>query len=219
MTPERKSIILKTGLGLAALLVLTLVGAFVGKRFFTPNQHNPAKHGTVQVRLGPGWTAAERATILSEFPMLERLGPRFEWAPDGDLSAPSPPGPVRGIIRHVVVYRGDWGPAGCRSRGFGAGYYDTVAYTVWVDPVCAPGEALAAVFAHEVGHALGMGHVCRSAGDTTPDARCSPVGYDPHSVMNPGMPEASGLDLSVPPLAPSYKDLEEFNRVMLIRPE
>ena len=41
------------------------------------------------------------------------------------------------------------------------------------------------VFIHELGHFLGMDHVCRSAGETR-DFTCSPVGYDPDSIMNPG---------------------------------
>lgn len=212
LTPRRKAVLLRIGIGFAVLLALTALAIFVGHKFFTPNQHSPARYGTVQIRLGPGWSADERARMGAEFHLLNRLGPKFEWAPAGDASPPSPPGPKEtSFVRRVVVYRGDWGPERCTTPGFGAGYYDTVTMVVWIDPVCAPGEGLAATLAHEIGHSIGMRHICRSAGDTTAD--CAPGVYDPASLMNPGLPEFSG-GAFVPPLAPSYQDLAEFNRAI-----
>lgn len=206
---------LKIAIGLGALLALTGIAILIGRRVGTPDQHDPARFGTVQVRLGPGWPASERARLATELARLHRLGPDFRWAP---ATPETPPGwvPDGRKLFTVVVNRGDWGPTSCNL--YGAGYYDTLRRTVHIDPVCAPGEMLESAFGHEIGHALGMMHVCRSAGETR-DHECSPVGFDRLALMNPTAGVELGFmtgtpiaDLGPPALDPTFKDLEEFLR-------
>lgn len=213
LTPNTK----RTALfALVGVLILAAIGAGLyafGKKVGTPDQHNPARFGVVQVYLPGSWEPAERARILAELPRLNRLGPLFEPYP-ADRPEPQV---IWDRTRHVqvaVILRGDWGPDSCRM--FGIGNYNEVTHLIHVDPVCGPGDALASAAAHELGHFLGMGHVCRSAGESR-DFRCSPVGYDPDSIMNPAMSldggdSGSSFVTGLPPLSPSFKDLEEFLR-------
>lgn len=216
MTPNTKRTVL---FALVGMLILFAIGGALyafGKHVGTPDQHSPARYGVVQVYLRGGWSPDERARIGAELSRLNRLGPLFEWyrAELQPEPEPTPTTDPHAHVRVAVVVRGEWGPAGCRM--FGIGNYSTVNHLIHVDPVCGPGDALASAVAHELGHFLGMNHVCRSAGESR-DFTCSPVGYDPDSIMNPAMSldgaeSGSSFPTGLPPLSPSFKDLAEFNR-------
>ncbi len=83
-----------------------------------------------------------------------------------------------------------------------------------VDPACAAGYTeLRAAVGHEIGHALGMGHVCFTAGEL---ADCS-VGIGP-AMMNPQIAYGDILDampgdpLGVATDVPTALDLSEYSR-------
>lgn len=210
--PVKKTLlVVLAALGFALLVV---GGILFGRAVGTPDQHNPEVYGTVQVRLDPSWHPDERARMEPQLARMNRLGPTFEWAPASNTEAPGRSRTV-GLLYTAVVRRGDWGPDGCRTTG--VAFYDTWRHVIWIDPVCAPGEILPAALGHELGHFLGMRHICRSAGERGA-YQCSPVGYDRASIMNPsialdpGVAELlNGRDPNAPPpLDPSFEDLAEF---------
>jgi len=202
-------------IGLIVLLLLVLFGRAVG----TPDQHNPEVYGTVQIRLAPDWRPDERARMEPQLARLNKLGPLFIWAPPGSTD-PIGVGPGPRLVQTALVNRGTWGPAGCQETG--VAFYDTFRKVIWIDPVCAPGELLPYALGHELGHFLGMRHVCRSAGEGG-SYECSPVGFDRASLMNPSVSLDPGTTAVMgggdpnapPPLDPSFKDLEEFLRVLV----
>jgi hypothetical protein len=107
----------------------------------------------------------------------------------------------------------------------GAGRYEIETSDVWVDPGCAPGEEFVAAVMHEVGHWMGMGHVCHDAVDTRAAAadrhelaRCSSVGQglafmNPHTAY--GAEELEFEQAASFPVAttqPTALDHAEFDR-------
>ena len=176
---------------LALAVILVLVLNLVWK---APTQHDPATYGAVVVELDPAWTPTERGNIARALDNLERLGPDFNLTP-----TPRP--------ESVRIVR--WHSPDCGS--FGVGRHTLGTHVVEVDPACTTGPtALRAAVAHELGHALGMHHVCRQAG---PREECSPVGHG-DAMMNPQLGEfdAHG-EYTVPQDEPTALDLAEFRRV------
>lgn len=164
-----------------------------------PSQHDPAAYGTVAVYYAPDdWASSYRDVFREELRVLDRLGPRFvEAATEAEATV---------VVRH-------WVSPDCAAA---AARWTRGTRVVELDPVCLPGTlVLRTAFQHEVGHALGLAHVCRRAGDA-PD--CSPVGFGP-ALMNPfvvtgdagpGFEEA--YVGQVPHFEPSELDLAEFRR-------
>ena len=99
-------------------------------------------------------------------------------------------------------------PASCTC----AGLYTLGSAVARIDESRTPGElAWESVAAHELGHWLGLQHVCRYQGEA---ADCSPVGYGP-AVMNPSVYEQAlpdGAD-AIPTTSFTTLDLLECNRV------
>ncbi|TXH11333.1 MAG: hypothetical protein E6R04_01765 [Spirochaetes bacterium] len=88
------------------------------------------------------------------------------------------------------------------------GSYTSETNYALVDPRCSTtDQQFRAVVVHELGHWLGMRHVCRPDGKTT-DV-CSPVGRG-EAVMNPN---TSVNQVSIP----NRLDIAEYNRVCWIR--
>jgi hypothetical protein len=183
------------GAALAALLAFTL--ALVGCD--PPTQADPVRYGTVEVFIAPEWLSLDRARIRDELRNLAALGPRFVEAGEGGRST-----------ARVIVQ-----PYDAQGCSLGAGRWTIGSRVVEIDPTCTPGDtAFRQAVGHEVGHVLGMSHVCAHEGDA-PD--CSPVGYGP-AMMAPrlggvvrfGFGEAFSDSLGDD--VPTELDLAEYRR-------
>lgn len=180
------------------LPVLLTLACFVS---CAPSQHDEARYGMVRVGLGAPlddagpWREDQLAALLSELGALDSLGPRFVAVDEGSAQ--------------VVVRPFDSGA----SCGHGVGRYAIGADYVEVDPACTRGyDELKAAVAHEIGHWLGMRHVCMRGGETSDcdDA----VGYGA-AVMNPRVAydatcAGCGPDDSVATTMPTALDLREY---------
>jgi hypothetical protein len=144
---------------------------------------------------GP-WRADQLAELRAELHALDALGPSFVEASEAAAS--------------IVVRPFDSGP-GCVR---GAGRFAVGTAYVEIDPACAAGyAALRAAVGHEIGHAIGMAHVCTYDGEA-PD--CSPVGVG-FAMMNPSLsygdttdPASTVSDIASD--APTDLDLAEYRR-------
>lgn len=154
-----------------------------------PTQNDPVRYGVVKVWIAPGWISYDTGRIRDAMRTLQRLGPVFiETTIESEAD--------------VTVHR--FKSSDCTLDG--AGGWIVGSTRVEVDPVCAAGDdAFRSIVSHEVGHAVGMQHVCRFAGEST---FCSPVGYG-DAVMNPTI----RTDDAVPDDVPTELDLAEFRRV------
>ena len=137
-----------------------------------PSQADPALYGTVTVFIDPGWLQLDQTRIRDELVLLSALGPRFVEAGTGNRAT------SRVIVQPFDSY-------GC---SLGAGRWLVGTRIVEIDPTCTPGDSLfRQAVGHEVGHAIGMTHICLHPHDA-PD--CSPVGYGP-AMMNPRLNAAT----------------------------
>jgi hypothetical protein len=180
--------------------ILMVVAIFAASCADAPSQHDPARHGRVLVFYGADdWTSQQRDAFAAELLAMEALGPDFTLATE--------------LAADVVVRHWDSGD-GCTH---GAADYTAATHTIRIDPVCTHGDLeLRTALGHELGHFLGMTHVCRSSGELPV---CSPVGTGA-ALMNPrlsyGDPEITTdrvYDGEVAPVWPHALDLAEFNRV------
>lgn len=172
---------------LAALAAVALLA-----RCEPATQHDPDRYGRVTVFLASDWLPVDRPRLREALANLARLGPAFvetEFASSAD-----------------VVLRPFASP-GCAL----AGRHTVGTRIAEVDPACTPGDtAFRTAVAHEVGHVLGMAHVCRREAEA---ADCSPVGYG-SAVMNPYLWEQKDPLDPVPFTdRPTDLDLAEFRRV------
>jgi hypothetical protein len=168
-----------------------------------PTQSDPVRYGTVTVFIAPEWLNLDKGRIREELRNLDALGPHFVEAGEGNRSA-----------ARIVVQ-----PFDAQGCTLGAGRWEVGSRVVEIDPTCTPGDtAFRQAVGHEVGHALGMTHVCQRAGDA-PD--CSPVGHGP-AMMAPrlggtpviGFGEAFSDTLGED--APTPLDLAEYRRVFAL---
>lgn len=160
----------------------------------TPTQHDPATYGTVRVFIAPEWLPIDRQRIRDELARLGALGPAFVEAGEGGRST-----------AQVVVQ-----PFDSRQCSLGAGRWEVGSRIAEVDPTCTAGDtAFRAAVGHEVGHVLGLHHVCARPGDA-PD--CSPVGYGP-AMMAPTLGSSvEGFDAALSQDEPTVLDLAEYRR-------
>ena len=179
-----------------AILVLALCAC-------TPSQHDPQRFGTVIVAFAPSldgtldWRTDQLPELRAELVALNALGPTFIEASEG--------------AAQIVVRPFDSG-TGCAH---GVGRWTPGTTFVEIDPACAQGYTeLRAAVGHEIGHAIGLSHVCFTAGEA-PD--CSPVGVGP-AMMNPQLSYGDILDampgdpLGVAQDTPTALDLDEYRR-------
>lgn len=177
-----------------ALLVAVLLAC-------APTQHDAPRYGVVRIHFPPGnWASNFTDQFRLAMQDAAALGPDFAVTTDASQAT-------------VIVEHFDSGP-GCRD---GAGRWLTGTNRVQLDPVCLPGLLFQrAAFLHEVGHALGMRHVCRQTGQT---ADCSPIGLGV-AVMNPSLSygDTGGPTFDTaytgptPQWFPTQLDLDEFRR-------
>lgn len=166
-----------------------------------PSQADPARYGTVRVFIDPEWLDVDEALIVRELARLEALGPAFVSAGEGGRST------ARVAVQAFVS----------RDCTTDAAHWEVGSRVVEIDRTCFTSEStFSQAIGHEIGHALGMGHVCLRAGDA---AECSPVGFGP-AMMNPrisadgpgpGFHEA-WLD-ALGEADPTPLDLAEYRRV------
>jgi hypothetical protein len=158
-----------------------------------PSQHDPVRYGEVKVWLGPGWLNYDRQRIEQQLTYLHRLGPAFSLTTDQDAA-------------NVLLYRFE--SPNCEL--FGAGRWFQGSRRVEIDPVCTQGDTVFRMtVGHEIGHVLGMGHVCLRDREVP---NCSPVGYG-QAMMNPFIWERDDAEFWVAQEEPTELDLAEFRRV------
>jgi hypothetical protein len=152
----------------------------------------------VRVCLEPGVIPIHRLWIASAMSSLDELGgPKFSFS-EG---------------RCEVTVR-MWHAPECDHM---AAYHITGTREIYIDPRCAVDELqFRTLFQHEIGHFLGMMHICTAANERPV---CSPVGFG-EAVMNPAINFQSFMNLNGlryihrTPWQPTYLDRLEFQRVM-----
>lgn len=160
----------------------------------SPTQHNPTLYGEVSVYISSEWLDLDKRRIRDQILTMNRLGPRFVETNFGSTA-------------RVIVRRFD--SQNCELTGAGRHFLGT--RIAEIDPVCTPGDtAFRTTVGHEIGHVLGMAHVCKYAGETSD---CSPIGFG-DALMNPILGEDSD---PLTPIrftdSPTELDLMEFRRV------
>lgn len=179
--------------------VALMLGLLLGLVACEPSQHDPARYGTVRVYVSALWRPADAARVREALPRVAALGPEVTETQDSAAAD--------------VIVR-PWESPSCERSG--AGRHVVGTRFADVDPTCAAGDdAFAAFVLHEVGHALGMAHVCVLADDDAPGDPCSPVGR--------GVAVMNRSPFAAPPFAaPGERvavdrftglDLAEFRRV------
>lgn len=160
----------------------------------SPSQHNPSRYGEVSVFIASEWLDIDRRRIREQLLTMNRLGPLFTETSFASTA--------RVIVRRFESQN-------CVTTGAGRHFLGT--RVAEIDPVCTQGDtAFRTTVGHEVGHVLGMAHVCRYDNEVSD---CSPVGRG-DALMNPTLGEDED------PLAPirfydspTELDLAEFRRV------
>lgn len=179
-----------------------LVALVVAVGCDAPSQHDPSRYGEVRVYVDPTWLRVDQAQIEQELTNLNALGPRFVRAEDGERST------ARVIVQPYNTARG------CQLE---AARWIFGTRIVEVDRTCKVSEsAFRQAIGHEIGHALGMNHICERAGDAVD---CSPVGFGDammgprirQSDDGPGFGEVYSGTLGFD--EPTELDLAEFRRV------
>jgi hypothetical protein len=177
-------------LGLFAAMVLIGFAVFGLERLLRPNANDQRAHGEVSVYIPASVASSVAQNTVRE---LSRLGPTFRQVFDSSAA-------------DVVVVTEM--PTTCTS----AGYHRLGTSVATVNITCTHSpEMLQLAMMHEIGHVLGMTHVCKNAITTE---QCSPVGYGP-SMMNPVI-EEGWTDDSVPNSGIQYEitslDIQEYRR-------
>lgn len=180
--------------------------------FKRPNHHDEARWGTVHLQMaeGPnGFSQHHQEVVRGLLPELNRLGPTFIVGGEGDRS-----------IRILNVDLTSGHPGVCDGLGNGRWIRNVATGEAHaeIDPACAHGDMeFQTTVMHEVGHGLGMQHICR-IGESRTD--CSPVGKGP-AVMNSSLVvdrgEEIGFDHVYTGTIPTFEvqdlDIKEFERV------
>jgi hypothetical protein len=128
-------------------------------------QFNPSTYGEVSVFISSEWLDLDKRRIRDQLLTMNRLGPRFVETNFGSTA--------RVIVRRFESQN-------CEISGAGRHFLGT--RVAEIDPVCTPGDtAFRTTVGHEIGHVLGMAHVCKYAGEVSD---CSTVGFG-DALMNP----------------------------------
>lgn len=206
MNSNLKKALIYSGIFTLVVAVIILVLNLVFKR---PNHHNEARWGTVHIRLMEGFSQHHQAQARLILPELNRLGPTFVLGGDGP-----------NVIKVVNVDLTTGRSGQCPDRGVAR--YVTNQLTgeshIEIDPTCTHGNLeFRTALMHEVGHALGMQHICQF-NEKRQD--CSPIGRG-LAVMNPSMlyeeDGEPGLEQAYIGALPTFEiqalDIQEFERV------
>lgn len=172
------------------------------------NNNNPSKYGVYKIRLaGDGWELGERQSIVMDsLKELNRLGPTIMLVDSGE---------------NVAVYLDEERQSSNRTNCFAGIYQELPSPRIKLIPTCIRSNLeFQSTFMHEVGHALGMQHICRKTDDASD---CSTIGYAP-SFMNPALNYGTIFssfrvmgetdeELSIPMVEVTSYDVREFQRV------
>lgn len=170
-----------------------------------PNNHNEQKYGSLDVRLiGEEWNRFNRRALVTEtLPELNRIGPTIRLVDSGE--------DVSVLIDTNSQY----------TRNCYAGEFIASQRVIIIHPSCITSTIeLKSTFMHEIGHALGIGHICRRQGEVND---CSPRTYG-ISVMNPGLDYTDTFEStsvfneinnasSVPMIEITDKEITEFKLI------
>jgi hypothetical protein len=169
-----------------------------------PSQMDAAAYGTVHVWYGEDsdWSSQQREQLDLQLVAMGPIGPAFvrvATLAESDVS-----------VRH-------WDSLSSTCSN-GVARYTYSTRMIEIDPVCTQGFLeFRSAFGHELGHASGLGHVCRAV-DQLPGAQCSSVGTG-LAMMNPRVrysdPEITfdTYEGEVAIVDPTPLDLAEFRRV------
>lgn len=191
MTTETKKKGLIIGLVMFGLFALVVFMAHLTNKLTRPNA-NDNRLGTVSVYFPATVPTQVTTNTLAE---LSRLGPTFTQA-------------ANSYTADVVV------TTSYQDNCTSAGYHRlaTNVATIFTNCTHSP-EMMQLALMHEIGHVLGMTHVCRNA--ITNETTCSPVGYGP-AFMNPVIEDGYTEDL-VPNRGLQYEltslDIAEYRRI------
>jgi hypothetical protein len=215
MEQTKRNVILGSIFAVLAL-ALIIIPILVFRR---PNSNNQARWGQVHIHLSENFSQHHKEQASLAARELSRLGPTFVIGGEGPNS-----------VEVISVDLTDGRPANCSRRGVAR--YDLTPRgesKIFIDPTCTQGNLeFRTAFMHEIGHALGMQHICLPSEERND---CSPVGRG-FAVMNPNIVQEStepehSIDSSDPGPVPTFEiqelDLREFERVArpgqpLIRP-
>lgn len=190
--------------GVVSLIVVAaaLQSCVVQKQPTTPQLPDPH---AIRVEFLPSldtawtWRSDQMDQAHTVLKALHAFGPSFEVATDGVASF---------TVR--MWYSDDRCTQGV-ARWFPG------STTIEVDASCAHGYTeLRAAIGHEIGHAMGLGHVCFSAQDVA--GSCRRDGHYGPAMMNPDIAYGDPIDaaqgdpLGVAVDAPTYLDILEFRR-------
>lgn len=186
----------------AFLAILGLFIAALGCE--PPSQHDPTRYGEVRVYVDPAWLGIDQVQIEQELENLNTLGPQFVRAGAGERRT------ARVVVQPYATARG------CQVE---AARWIVGTRIVEVDRTCKVSESsFRQAIGHEIGHALGMNHICEHPSDSD-TMECSPVGYGDammgprirQSDEGPGWGEVYSGTLGFD--EPTVLDLAEFRRV------
>jgi hypothetical protein len=190
-----------------SLLVLGAVSGLSALIYNTtrPSNHNEAKYGVFEINLnGEAWGQANRRRLAEEtLPELNRIGPTIKLVDSG--------GDVIVLIDQNQT----------STRNCYAGDFLRSQRVITLYPTCITSETeFKSTFMHEVGHALGLSHICRRDGEIND---CSPIVHGV-SIMNPGLDYTDAFEnqsvfdeinriSSVPATEITELEIKEFNRI------
>jgi len=190
--------------GMVLLIALAFGVGHVLNNALRANNHNPQQYGVFRIRLaGDGWSQTRREEVGETLKELRMLGPEVVLVADTD------PPEVTGLPVWIDNER----PNVCHAGIYQVFPRDNNSVRVTLFPACI-GSSLEfrAAFMHEVGHGMGMRHICRTAGEGDD---CSPVGYG-ISFMNPSLVyddvSAGSFTFSVPMVRVEGLDVLEYRR-------
>ncbi len=160
----------KWGMAAVCLVFIVVVALNIFLRSH-PNNHNEAVYGKVRVSVDASlrdptdrWSADQMRVIRRALGEAQRLGPTVQLV-EGETD--------------VTIYKAD---LDCVEQGVARFFPNT--RIIEIDPRCTTSDLeLQAAVLHELGHYLGMSHVCTAKGQA---GSCSPVGTG-DSIMNPGL--------------------------------
>lgn len=202
-----------TAIGAILFGVIVVVIFIVGIMSLGPNRNDPAKWGTVHVELvatdSSSFTEYHRNEARQALQELSRLGPTFALGRGGVDT-----------IRVVSTDLTNGTSGGCALHG-AAIFLRSVdgEPEIRIDPTCTRGGLeFQTALMHEIGHALGMRHICQSSDMGRTD--CSSVGRGV-AIMNPHITydshESNAVTSSNPgPISTFHLqdlDFKEFDRV------